>query len=115
MSVFLKIGLFSFALLVATCASSEAEIKWHKPPEADEQKPSQNCALRSRVVDHLDSVYSERQSNIGMIGPRSVAEIWVSMDGTWTWLVTGPTGITCIVTSGTGWESLFPAFGDEEG
>jgi hypothetical protein len=64
-----------------------------------------SCAQRTEVVERLQSAYSEQLTVGGMTktnDAQSVMEIWASPDtGTFTVLVTHPSGISCIVAAGT--------------
>jgi hypothetical protein len=73
------------------------------------------CAVRSAVVGQLAETYREARKGIGMSGGNAVVELFVSEAGTWTVTVTLPSGMTCLIASGQGWEALaepLPAKGD---
>ena len=73
------------------------------------------CAVRSTLVGQLAETYSETRKGMGMTGTNAVVELFVSEAGTWTVIVTMPSGMTCLVASGAGWETLvedLPARGD---
>ena len=63
------------------------------------------CGNREKVVEHLQSKYSEQLTVGGLQRARdsmSVMEVWSSQEtGTYTVLLTAPDGITCIVAAGT--------------
>ena len=49
---------------------------------------------------------------MGLTEAGSVVEVLTSSKGTWTILVTKPTGLTCMLNSGVSWEALpVPAMG----
>lgn len=64
-----------------------------------------NCALRSVVVDKLQSKYSEALTAGGLQGKKDVqtmVEVWASeQTGTFTVILTTPQGISCVVATGT--------------
>jgi hypothetical protein len=73
------------------------------------------CAVRKVVVGQLAERYQETRRGIGMTANASVLEVFASEDGSWTITVTLPSGMTCLVASGQGWEALaedLPAKGD---
>lgn len=64
-----------------------------------------NCALRTEVVDRLQSKYSETLTAGGLQGNQNVqtmVEVWASeKTGTFTVILTNPQGISCVVATGT--------------
>jgi hypothetical protein len=68
--------------------------------------PAQNqCAARSELIKQLDAQYGEKPAAVGQVDQQSVIEVYVSDQGTWTILVTGTDGGSCILASGEGWDS----------
>jgi hypothetical protein len=63
------------------------------------------CGPRDAVVERLSSKYSEQLIGGGLQKTRtseSIMEVWASVEtGTFTVLLTNPTGVTCIVAAGT--------------
>ena len=43
---------------------------------------------------------------MGLTDKGAVLEVFASKNGSWTFLVTMPSGLTCVVASGQSWESL---------
>lgn len=65
------------------------------------------CAARDRVVSALAAKYGETRHGIGLAANNTVMEVFASeKTGTWTITVTMPTGVTCMVASGQGYEAL---------
>lgn len=66
---------------------------------------AENCADRSQVIGRLKAQYGEHLAMGGLQATertQSVMEIWVSeRTGTFTVLMTGPDGMSCIVAAGT--------------
>lgn len=64
-----------------------------------------NCALRSIVVDKLESKYAETLTAGGLQGKdnaQTMVEVWASeKTGTFTVILTTPQGISCVVATGT--------------
>ena len=68
--------------------------------------PSQ-CATRDKVVGVLAAKYGETRHGIGLSANNTVMEVFASdATGTWTITVTMPSGVTCMVASGQGYEAL---------
>ena len=69
-----------------------------------------NCAPREMVVARLATGYGETRQGLGLGSGGQVVEIYASLDtGTWTITVTLPSGMTCLVASGEGYENLSEA------
>lgn len=64
------------------------------------------CAPHDQVVAGLATGFDESRRMIGLAGPSQVVEVFASDAGSWTITVTGPDGVTCLVTSGQGFEAL---------
>ena len=95
----LLIGIAPVAAIVASSLLATAS-----------SAPAQNqCAARNDMIQQLDVQFSERPAAIGQVDEQSVVEIFVSEQGTWTILVTGTDGGSCVLASGEGWDSSGPA------
>ena len=65
------------------------------------------CAARDRVVGVLATKYGETRHGIGIASNNTVMEVFASdATGSWTITVTMPTGVTCMVASGQGYEAM---------
>ena len=64
------------------------------------------CGPRADVLDMLAEKYDETRRGVGISGPTQVLEVFASVKGTWTVVVTDPAGRTCLVASGRSWEDL---------
>jgi len=62
------------------------------------------CAPRRAIVDVLNGRYQEAPVRIGVATPESVLELYVSQTGSWTLLLTGANGRSCVIGSGENWE-----------
>ena len=86
------------------------------PAAAWAQQGSQ-CGPRAVVTAHLAEKFGESRHSMGLAGNNTMMEVYASeKSGTWTITVTLPTGITCLVASGEGFETLteaLPAKGDQ--
>ncbi len=66
----------------------------------------QPCAERDKVIERLAEKYGETLQSIGMQSNSGVLEVYASKEtGTWTILVTDPTGTACMIAAGQMWES----------
>ncbi len=74
------------------------------------------CGPRAAVVKTLAEKYAETRRSIGISVNNTVMEVYAAADsGTWTITVTSPQGLTCLVASGQGYETVveeLPAKGD---
>ena len=69
-----------------------------------------NCAPRDAVVERLSTRYGESRQSIGIGSNNSVVEVFASTEtGTWTIVVTMPTGVACLVAAGQAFEALAEA------
>ena len=69
-----------------------------------------NCAPRDAVVSRLAEGYGETRQSMGLGANNSVVEVFASTEtGSWTIIVTAPSGITCLVASGQSYETLAEA------
>ena len=65
------------------------------------------CGDRGKLMTHLDKTYAERPVAMGLTSTGAVFELFTSTTGSWTILVTYPTGpTTCMVATGENWEAL---------
>lgn len=64
------------------------------------------CGDRAKMITHLGATFSEHPIAMGLTSSGAVIEVLTSPSGTWTFLVTDPSGLTCMVASGESWESL---------
>ena len=76
------------------------------PPPASAQNA---CAPRVDIVEKLKEKYGEDQRGLGLGGKKSVIELWSSeKTGTWTIVMTRPSGVTCILAAGDTWMEAPP-------
>ncbi len=70
------------------------------------------CGERAKFIVDLDKVYSETPVAMGLSSTGAVIEVLSSSSGTWTILITYPSGPTCMVAAGEAWDTLpLPVFG----
>lgn len=65
------------------------------------------CGARDQVVATLAERFGEVRRSIGVANGTAVMEVFASDEtGTWTITVTMPDGMTCLVASGEGYETI---------
>lgn len=65
----------------------------------------QVCGERTAILDQLKREFNETPSGKGMSSNGAVVEFLSSESGTWTMLVTFPSGATCLLAAGDNWRS----------
>lgn len=84
--------------------------------QAHAQSP-RNCGPRDAVVKRLADSYGETRQSVGLGANNAMVEVFASdAIGSWTILVTIPTGTTCLVASGQSYEQVaesLPAKGND--
>ena len=69
-------------------------------------QPNRNCAPRDAVISKLSKDYGETRQTIGLGGQSQVVETYASREsGTWTIIITLPSGISCVVAAGQSFEN----------
>jgi hypothetical protein len=71
------------------------------------------CAPHDEVAGLLAKNHQEKQQAIGLTGNGQLLEIFVSQAGTWTAVVSTPSGQSCITAAGEGWENRLVNFAPE--
>ena len=66
------------------------------------------CAPRSAILTHLERSYSEVPVSQALTDGGGVLERLAAPAGGWTLIVTTPEGMSCLVASGTAWQTLPP-------
>ncbi len=70
---------------------------------------SRNCGDRDTIVNRLSERYGESRSGGGLTHTNGMLEIYTSEEtGTWTILITLPSGQSCLVAAGEFWEDGGP-------
>ena len=65
----------------------------------------QTCAPRDRAANQLEKQFRESVSGRGItVNGMRMIELFVSETGSWTVLASDPTGRSCIIASGEGWQ-----------
>lgn len=64
------------------------------------------CGDRGEIVRHLEQNFKEGTVALGLAGNGGLLEVLASEAGTWTIIVTRPTGLSCVLATGQSWEQL---------
>ncbi len=71
------------------------------------QAQGASCANRDTIVERLSSKYGETRQSAGLNQNNGMVEVFASSEtGTWTILVTMPTGVSCLMAAGRAWQGL---------
>ena len=64
------------------------------------------CDSHSAVIAKLESEYRETRAGVGLASNGTVAQLYVSENGSWTMLLTNARGVACLIAAGQGWERV---------
>lgn len=71
------------------------------------QAQQASCAERSRVIERLETKYGESRRSVGLAANNGVVETFANAEsGTWTIVITLPSGVTCLVAAGNAYEPV---------
>lgn len=73
------------------------------------QADQANCGPRPKLLGYLSDKFSEQPVMLGLTSDGNVLEVATSANGSWTIVVTLPTGVSCAVAAGEKWSRLAPA------
>ena len=66
------------------------------------------CKQRSEIIQILGRKFGETQQSFGLQSDRRVLELYASPNGSWTAILTLPSGKACVVASGEAWTIVPP-------
>ncbi len=66
------------------------------------------CGDRDEIVSRLETGYQELTSGMGLASNGGLVELYTSKKGTWTLMVTQPSGVSCLIGAGDHWETIEP-------
>ena len=66
------------------------------------------CGSHDAVVAHLDDEYGEKPTAVALASSGGIIQVLVGTDGAWTMVITRPSGVTCIIEFGEGWQAVPP-------
>jgi hypothetical protein len=64
------------------------------------------CKDRTEIIKILSRRFNETQRSYGLQNDRRVLELYASPDGSWTALVTLPSGKSCVIAAGEAWTTV---------
>ncbi len=64
---------------------------------------------RDKFMNKLEETFAEHPIAMGLTEKGAVLEVFASQHGSWTFLITMPNGLSCVVASGQSWETLAAA------
>ena len=87
--------------LVATVVAGT--LSFALPAASDE---SEYCGERQDILRVLKGRLHERQTALGRTSDGRILEVFAAQSGSWTVLVTYPSGLSCLVTRGVEWRQI---------
>lgn len=73
------------------------------------------CGSHSDIIEHLQRKYGEEIIGSAVANGGYLIEIMVNKTtGTWSFLMTQPMGLTCLMEKGSGWRDSKTTLGDED-
>ncbi len=64
------------------------------------------CGQQADIKKILSERYKESQRAFGLVSDSGLVEVYTSKGGTWSILMTSPTGRTCVIAAGHTWQEL---------
>lgn len=78
------------------------------PPAAASAQTT--CGLRARIVEVIEERYDEHQRLVALSAGGVVVEFFANAEtGSWTYLVTRPDGVACVLAAGDAWDFVAEA------
>jgi hypothetical protein len=62
------------------------------------------CGEHSKLLSALADKFDEMPQAFGLAGEQALVELLVSKTGSWTMVMTRPSGMTCILATGQSWD-----------
>lgn len=72
-------------------------------PAASGAQELRVCSTRDVIVDKLQTQFKEKRQSYGLQQHAGVYEVFASDEGSWTIIVTAPSGMTCVIAAGEAW------------
>lgn len=64
------------------------------------------CMQHQQLVSFLGDRFNEAPHAVGLVANRSMMQVLVSQNGTWTIIMTTTQGLSCILAAGDAWEDM---------
>ncbi len=82
--------------------AATATVAFASPAAA--QRPA--CGDRTKIIERLTAKYGETRQSMGLNHNNGIVEVYASPEtGTWTILMTMPTGTACLLAAGENWDA----------
>ena len=107
-TIVIVVGIAGLLLIVLGCG--RARFLWVLAPlmvlaPAAQAQSVRNCGDRTKIVERLTSHYGEVRTGAGLTPNNGMMEIFASAEkGTWTILITMPSGMSCLLAAGQDWQ-----------
>ncbi len=63
------------------------------------------CGARDPIIERLHTKYGETRQSMGLNHNNGIVEVYASSEtGTWTIILTMPTGQSCLIAAGENWD-----------
>ena len=95
--MFAHIRPFKFAAILAAASLFSSE---------GVASPGAPCGSHEDLAKSLTTRFKEARRIMGVVNAKSVMEIFMSPQGTWTVLVTDTAGTACIIATGQDWQEV---------
>jgi hypothetical protein len=73
---------------------------------ASSAEAAPQCGDHDKIVDVLGHKFKETRRVMGVVNAKSVMEMFMSPQGTWTMVITDTSGISCITAAGDEWQDV---------
>ncbi|MGP1395108.1 MAG: hypothetical protein ACTS3R_06315 [Inquilinaceae bacterium] len=85
-----------------------AQPQMQSQPQARAPAPPSGypCGDRTAIMTQLQDKFSEQPVSIGLDSQGRMIEVLAAPSGTWTILMTMPTGVSCLIGSGLNFEQM---------
>ena len=64
------------------------------------------CGPRAKVIAHITGKIKADRQGLALAGKTNMVELFVATNGSWIITVTKPNKATCVLASGSSWESM---------
>jgi hypothetical protein len=86
-------AILAIGSLIALASSASAQ----SPVPA-----SAMCGERSAIIEQLKHQFGEEQEDVSLQSDQALVELFASERGTWSILLSAPSGVSCVVAAGKG-------------
>lgn len=90
----------------AVPAPTQPQVQSQPQARAPAQPSGYPCGDRTAIMTQLQDKFSEQPVSIGLDSQGRMIEVLAAPSGTWTILMTMPTGVSCLIGSGLNFEQM---------